>query len=86
MLFLSALIPGLYHMTTGALLRGALIFAGVLTAANFVVLLCILPPFAQQKTLVVIALFGASLCWAAAMMAAAARHRTLSGTKTCRKS
>ena len=76
LLFLTALIPGLYHMATGVPIRGALLFGGVLAAANTAFLLAVLPPFPAQNVLVVVAIVGAALVWAAAVLAAAARHRT----------
>ena len=76
LLFLTALIPGLYHMATGVPIRGALLFGGVLAAANIALLLASLPPFPVQSVLVVLAIVGAALAWAAALLAAASRYRT----------
>jgi len=76
LLFLTALIPGLYHMATGVPIRGALLFVGVVATANAAFLLAALPPFPAQDVLVIVAIVGAALVWAAALLAAAARHRT----------
>jgi len=63
-------------MATGAPIRGALLFGGVLAAANTAFLLAALPPFHAQIALVVLAIVGAALAWAAALLTAASRYRT----------
>lgn len=86
LLFLTAVIPGLYHMATGAPLRGALIFALVTVAGNTVLLLCLLPPFWGQGFLVVAAIVGASVAWAGGLLASVRRYANLSGVEPCQKS
>jgi len=86
LLFLTAIIPGLYHMATGAPLRGALMFAGVVIAGNMSVLLCLLPPFGGQRFLVLVSIVVAAVAWAGVVLASARRHAALSGSSRCLKS